>query len=282
MKKILIAIMIIILPIMVNAESYSKEINKTNNYILGSDYRDTYERYLKIGLPYGFLNRKIVENSEFNKGGLISKEEYDITSNKTLTESYLFEGESYWTQTQDGTEKHYVVGEEASKNNSESYRSRTTEYINNEAKITGKGTISDPWVFSQIYKVDLDVEGAEINYKNGQYIERDKELVIGVTPNGSNRYITNNCGIYFKEYNAGTKEITMQRVNRDLRCKVIFGTGIFKLTIKEEDTAQKEFYSRFEDGFYKDKETNQRLRKLERIPSRVGYTFMNHIETNYY
>ena len=200
MKKIekIIIMLLIIVPVIINAESYNKEVNKTNNYIIGNDYKDTYERYLKEDLPYGYRNGKIEDNSEFKKGGLLTLEEYQITSNKTLTNSYLFEGENYWTQTKDGEDRHYVVGEEGSKNNNENYRSRTTEYVKNEIKITGEGTKNKPWIFEPIYKVEIEAEGAEINYKNGQYVDRDKELYIGITPNDYNRYITNNCGIYFK------------------------------------------------------------------------------------
>ena len=231
--KILIIVMIMILPIYIKAGTYSQEVNNANSYILGNDFRNDYQKYLMDGskdiLSFGYKNGKVERDTNFTYGGFISNDEYKITTKDNV--SYLYDGVNYWTLTKDGT-KYYVVGESETQDTNKNYRSRVTEYLRSDIKISGQGTLKDPWMFEPIYKVDLKVENGTVEYPNGQYIDRSGKLIANFTPTFGYRYITNDCGIYMENgYDKEKNVATVSRVNRDLTCNVIFGLGIYKVQL---------------------------------------------------
>ena len=143
----------------VKAETFTNEVNKTNEYLYTSDYKDDYKRYLKDGeketINYGFKNGKIEASPLFKMGGFLSEDEYKITLKDN--NSYLFDGIKYWSLTEKNN-KYYVIGETEEKDKEEIYRNKTTEYILSNVKITGEGTIKDPWIFDPLYRVIINAE----------------------------------------------------------------------------------------------------------------------------
>ena len=101
MKKNITKILLIItliLPIFINAKSYSYQsaVNQANQYI--TKFKD-YNDYIEIGnMPYNYEEQSNRYNVNFKKGGFLSRDEYSITN--VYGSSYLATGLEYWTLTQ--------------------------------------------------------------------------------------------------------------------------------------------------------------------------------------
>ena len=275
----------ITLNVRVKADTFLNEVNKTNEYLYTSDYRNDYKRYLKDGenetINFGYNRGKIEASPLFKMGGFLSEDEYKITLRDNNT--YLYDGIKYWSLTEKNS-KYFVVGETEEKSQEEIYRNKTTEYILSDVKITGEGTIKDPWIFEPLYKVTINAENGTVEYykinddnktSSDGYINRDGTLIVKVTPDEGYKYITSDCGIYLEGYNESTNEATISRVNRDLTCNIIFGLGLYKIQVgKEGETAEPKFiYSRYNEGIYVDEIGQTIIKNLTKLPLKEGYTF---------
>lgn len=127
------------LPVFVNATvSYDDGLTYTRNYI---DKFPDYNKYINM-----------VASGEFQKGQFIGKDEFDITN--TNNNSWLLDPLQYWTLTNAGSGKKYVIDNALrSLPTSSTSGVRITEYVRKETAVKGTGTISNPWEFVEQYEV---------------------------------------------------------------------------------------------------------------------------------
>ena len=111
--------------------TYTDATNEANNYI--SSFHN-YNNFITISST----------NSAFNKGGLLNEDEYSFSLYKGST--YLLTGTKYYTMTNGGK---YVITDMGKKTylSTEKYGVRVTEFVKESIKVSGNGSISDPWTF---------------------------------------------------------------------------------------------------------------------------------------
>ena len=161
MKKImrLLFLILLVLPIMISADTYKEEVKNANELINQDFYINTYEKYILIGkkTKYEFSNGKVRYNSLFKTGGFLSKEEYEMTQVRGL--SYLLTEPGYWTLSKDKNNIYAITSNniDVAKDPNEEYSARVTEYIKPKTVVSGSGTQNDPWEFDPMYKVSVNV-----------------------------------------------------------------------------------------------------------------------------
>ena len=296
--KVIVIIVLMIIPIFLKAEEFSIEVGKANGYLSRDTFSSSYKRYLLYSnLRFGFENGQVVNNSLFTMGGFISEEEYKLTIPKKGS-SYLFNGDTYWTLTKDGS-KYKVIEYNGESNSSvRSYNvnttsprinSRATEYVGPNTSVSGTGRQNDPWIFEPMFKVSFIVAGGHAtiegsNENNGTSLsnvylrakcsgsECTKKIKL-LIEDGFN-LVSENCD---GKYNEETKEYTVSNLTKDLECKLVIGTGKFEVELGKAEwdltSIPRKVYLRQRDNYYKDKSYKNIIHKLEKNPSRYGYTF---------
>lgn len=122
--------------------TYTDATNEANNYI--SSFHN-YNNFITFaGKKYSFTSGISSTNSAFNKGGLLNEDEYSFSLYKGST--YLLTGTKYYTMTNGGK---YVITDMGKKTylSTEKYGVRVTEFVKESIKVSGNGSISDPWTF---------------------------------------------------------------------------------------------------------------------------------------
>ena len=295
---VFIFLLIFIFPLVINASNYETESNNANRYILRNTYINTYSRYLLDGnesfrIPFAFNNGSLSTRDEFVYGGLLNKDEY-ILSKNSKGNSYLYDGSSYWTMTENGSNVFTISysGEKEVSSTSEEYLARATEFVRPETAVSGSGTINDPWVFEPMYNITFVTDESKatfISLNNRNLNDSEKANVstyilgkcsttgciadIVVEPKSGYQYIANDCN---GRYDTESHHLIVSNLNRDLTCTIRFGVGFFNITFDQEsiDDGVKptEFYLQMNESFYKNKMATDVIRKLDDIPSRTGYT----------
>ena len=317
MKKyinILIVVIIMILPINIKGSTYNVEKGNAQDYLNRSNYVHTYSRYLinvndepynVKKIPFGFSNGRPVANNSFRKAGFISREEYKLTIDSKLYGtgkeiSYLNEGMAFWTQDEEGT-KAYIINKKGKEELIEQELTgvttpvygRATVFVKSETKISGVGTISQPWTFDPIYKVTLKTDAKKVNAEidettNGVYVrgncrEADCTAEIKYTTKDGYVYMTDDCGGVNNSYR---NTISVSNIDRDTVCNVKFGIGRYKITLKDRDTTgdiaeqtaePDEIYLKYGTGFYTDYEFLSQIRKLTVLPEKSGRRFDGYV-----
>ena len=286
LKKIIRSIVFIIMvfiPLFVYANDYTSELDNVNRYILRSSYNETYYRYLLDGrnqnIPFEYNRTSNIVNNEFKFGGMISKDEYLLT--KSDKGSWIYNGSSIWTSTKSGG-SHYTIsynGVQLVDDLNTSYRSKATEYVKLDAKVSGTGSVNDPWIFEQMYKVhvEVDPEKGTIDsttndvYKVGRCTRSECTANISATPATGLIYISNTCG---GTYDRKNKTLRVNNITRDLNCEIRFGVGLFKLELKNEagTLTTKVIYVQLGEGFY-DSDKVTIIKKINELPTKPGYDF---------
>lgn len=232
MKKILkyLVLFIVLVPMIIEASTFSDEITKVNSYMDRSTFVNTYKRYLVNGgsIPFAYSNGSLNVDPTFTKGGFISKSEYEVTKINNL--SYLFDGTEYWTLTKSGSNVYAITYDniEVAKAPTSNYRSRVTEYVKHDTKVMGSGSFEDPWTFEPMFMVTVTVDSrfATINasennvYVRGNCNDSDCKASIGVTPARGYEYKASGCNGY---YNDVTHKFELINVKRDTVCNLVFG-----------------------------------------------------------
>lgn len=98
-------------------------------------------------MPYDFINGKIQRKDNYHCGGMLSHDEFNISKNSEK-ETYLYNGNDYWTMT-DETNKAYIITHNnasliALEDKSSTTGVRITQYFDSNL-INGEGTYSNPW-----------------------------------------------------------------------------------------------------------------------------------------
>ena len=279
MKRIfkLVFLFLLILPIIINAGTYSEEVKNANDLIKQEFYINTYEKYILQGkkIKYEYSNGKVSYNKSFVRGGFISKDEYELT--QVDKSSYLLSSDGYWTLSKDKNNMYAITRNDinTSKSVNSNYGARVTEYVKPKTVVSGSGTESDPWQFDPMYKVSAIVnsEYATIVSGNNEYVKGNcttKECTseIKILGKSGYRYLSNDCdGVY----DIKSKILTINNVRKNLECNVEFGYGLF--TINITDARPSTFFAIYADDFYSDIDNKTVIKSLTSVTPKKGYTF---------
>ena len=198
------------LPMFVSASTtYKNGVDYANRHI---NDENAFKKYLLIR----------DNETEFIRGGFLSKEEFDISS--LNGNSYLAPGIQFWTLTDSSTGKKYVI-DYSIRELDKTLKSgvRVTEYVRPETEANGTGSYSNPWVFVEKYKVTAissSSYGTIEPEDQVQTITKGKAAVI--------RYLAKN-GYEFESVSCssstptvGKNTITVPNINEDTSCVINF------------------------------------------------------------
>ena len=229
MKRIITVIMLFIIFINnVNASllnDFETSRKSVNEYINNKTHQPYFINANNI--YFEFKNSEIRMNTDFSKGGLLNLEEYKISIYQNKT--YLNGINNYWTMTYT-TDKAYIIDlmeKEISKNALS--KTRMTQYVKNNIKISGSGTYKDPWKFNKLNTVIFistdETKGTVEPTKS--YISDGEGLAIKVTAKNGYEYASNSCNI---ENASDITGIRIDKVNEDMYCEVTFKEKTYTLT----------------------------------------------------
>ncbi len=274
MKKVLIFLLILFMPLLVDASSYNSATGIASRYI------------------NNFLNPSRYIN--VNKGDLISKEEVEKTivrPNMTVS-SYMYEGTKFWAKDK------YIIGEAIEKKDGGDAKTKVTEIVLHGTKVKGTGKYTDPWIFVDTYKVTVFtsangmIDGQRSVTKN---VDSNGNVTFTIEPNSGYKYLNNNCG--------STSEVvgnilTIRNVEKDISCSVSFEESMYSntlpvpykvvhinltnsdVTYRFDNTPQgpvpNTFSSRYLNGYYTDDTLTTRIGKLTTMPKRKGWNFLGY------
>ena len=159
-KKVLLLLTLLVVPIMLKAESQSNYENSkkyVNSYITSFTMYDRYIEYGK-GVPYEFDGQNKVK-SGFINGALINKKEIELS--KIKNNSYLLTGATFFTMTEENNKIYNVnVNKLDLIAKTENSGTRVTELVKPTTKVIGEGTRTNPWVFVRKYRVVFSGNGS--------------------------------------------------------------------------------------------------------------------------
>ena len=157
MKKILLLLVCLVLPIIVFAESgtnYTDSVHYVNNYIHTFEKYNSYLHF-KDKLEYVYEDGAYSYNPDFKSGGLLSKTEYEISNRKNNT--WLSNGLEYWTSTKSSGGRHFVLNYRLQeKLDTAQSGVRVTEYVKKTSAVVGAGSYADPWQFTEVMNLYLN------------------------------------------------------------------------------------------------------------------------------
>jgi len=234
--------LVMIMPLIVDAfsyTSYTNSITNTNNYI--NKYSDA-NKFLVFNLPYGFANKVPTTASGFSKGGMLSKEEFEIS--RINNSSYLATGREYWTLSgKSSTEQYYVDNNLLNKNVNNSSGTRVTEYVKRTVNVDGTGTYVNPWVFKNQFSVDLKVNSKnygevaidENKTKTSAMVDSGTKLEFKVYPKTGYMYVNSDCSLTLKSASVGEDgndimKLETKPITKDTKCILNFDVKVVTVT----------------------------------------------------
>ena len=267
MKRVkrIIFLLILIVPIMIYAyqkSSYNDTINTVvNDYITTGKYANSHDKYI------------ISDNNGINH--LLKEDEFMMSilskSDSSNKKSYLFDGSSFWLK--GGT---IVKSNGKVETSSGSNYIKVVEYVKPGIKVTGSGTVGDPWSFDPVYRVEVRAnENGSTNGETIKYVTRGDTPTFKVIPNSGYRYVSNNCCNKNADgtdcYDENTKIITVPEVKGNTTCTLIFGTGRYEIKLNKATPSV--IYANYKDNYYSDKAYKNPITKLTNVEPKTGYTF---------
>ena len=287
--------LLLAMPCMVFASgyTYSDGVTKANNYING--YEDRY-KYLNFNKPYRFDGGKACYDkyascsdtsnpgsTEFFYGGFLNRDEYLTTLGDGG--SYLSPGSEYWTMTfSDAANKVYTISNilKNDKSLSDSVGVRVTEFVKSDARVTGTGKPSDPWMFYPQYRVTITTRDASM----GKIVDKDgtsKETVEFYLGKGQNkeisldvtlgyRYISNTCGLEYRN-----NKLVINSISKDYGCIIEFDRAVYSYDLTasdaEEQARPQKIYHILGEDWYSNEDLTNKFTALVEAPKKSGYTF---------
>ena len=258
MKKInkILLVIVLMLPMIIDAKTLKSSITYANDYV---NLLKDYEKYLVTGdeTKYHLKDSALELNPLFKTGGFISETEYYL-SQKTSTDytrTYLYDGTEYWTLSQDISGKYTYVGQNGlvKGSNVTDSGTRVTEYIKDYVRVSGSGSINNPYTFLPEYNVTIVTNDEEYGTLGKVKITNDgKKDVIEVVESGLTsvtdrvyqganalvklepkpgyKYLNSSCGsdVALIENNTVFK---IPKVTKDTTCKINYGIGIFAVNL---------------------------------------------------
>ncbi len=290
MKRILkcLFIVLLIIPILVNASSFGDAKQIVNNYqskFLSPD------RYLVSRTDTWGLDGNIrpIKINGFSTGGLITQKEMEITRKKNtnpMSFSYIYDGTKIWTIENKIVSENFISGSDA--------KTKPTEYVKHDTTVSGIGTKEDPWIFLDSYKVTVKVRshgklqvGADTPAESKmQEVRANVPVSFTIKPDSGWAYANHTCGSSAKVEN---NILTFSSVEKDITCEVVLSesrdsvtlpTPCFSVTTKFgtnsrcfSDPVNNQFFYRYGLGYYNDRNLTVRVGKFTSIPARTGWTF---------
>ena len=235
MKKKMLLIIILILPIFINAKinnDYVTSSNYANKYI--SIYPDNKLYILRsesgLEIPYKYENNVLSSVSKFKNGGLLNLDEFRKSKDRNGN-TYLYTGNNYWTMTENSS-KVYVIDNSSTDNELLTDKAslsgtRVTEYIRENTGVTGIGTYNDPWMFVERYEVSVmsaDTAAGDVSPKT-YAANKGEDVEIRILPNSEYNYERNNCDAIYRN-----NKIIIRNVTKNISCKVYFKKKQYTLT----------------------------------------------------
>ena len=299
------------------SQGYDTANNYLKSHGVYSNYQDY---LLYDNLPFVYESGSNKTSSDFKHGGFLNVEEYIISLPNDKTTSYLSIGDEFFlTQKKyviagatanDTYNGKNIIG---LKNNVENAGVRVTEFVKPGTQVMGSGTMSNPWYFAANFNLTLEfpkgrMSSLEVTKDSNTKIytpgalEDDKKLEkkcsnnncelnlgrykVGCSGNGCSvrlkisenseyKYAYNTCGgRVVGDY------LVIDNLIKDTRCKLMFGTGTYKVTIGEDpsgidaNTLPKEVYLKYGENYYDGSDLRNVVTNLQRSPSsRPGYTY---------
>ena len=235
MKKKILLIIILILPILIDAKinnDYVTSSNYANKYI--SIYPDNKLYILRsesgLEIPYKYENNVLSSVSKFKNGGLLNLDEFRKSKDRNGN-TYLYTGNNYWTMTENSS-KVYIIDNSSTDNELLTDKAslsgtRVTEYVRENTGVTGIGTYNDPWMFVERFEVSVmsaDTAAGEVSPKT-YFANKGEDVEIRVLPNSEYNYDRNNCDAIYQN-----NKIIIRNVTKNISCKVYFKKQAIKIT----------------------------------------------------
>ena len=235
MKKKILLIVILILPIFIDAKinnDYVTSSNYANKYI--SIYPDNKLYILRsesgLEIPYKYENNVLSSVSKFKNGGLLNLDEFRKSKDRNGN-TYLYTGNNYWTMTENSS-KVYIIDNSSTDNELLTDKAslsgtRVTEYIRENTGVTGIGTYNDPWMFVERYEVSVmsaDTAAGDVSPKT-YAANKGEDVEIRILPNSEYNYDRNNCDAIYQN-----NKIIIRNVTKNISCKVYFKKKQYTLT----------------------------------------------------
>ena len=269
-KTLVIALTLIFLfPIFIKATSYGNAESLSKRYI--NNFLNP-DRYINV-----------------NKGNLISKTEVEktIVRNNLTVSSYMYNGIKFWAKDK------YVIGEKIDRNENADVKTKVTEIVLHNTKVSGSGRYNNPWIFIDSHKVTVKSNGNgliddEVSSTKG--VDSFGSASFTITPSSGYKYLSNTCGV---NASMSGNTLTISNVEKDIECSVSFEASKYSNTLPvpsqkvhialtNTDVVYKfdqpapepqNFYSRYLNGYYADDKLTTRLGKLSKVPARKGWIF---------
>lgn len=235
MKKRYIFYLLLLFPIFINAtirNDYDITKGYSNLYINDFNKKDIYilKSTSSFNVPFIYDNGILSVDTYFKNGGLLNRYEF-LVSKSSENNTYLFNGNNYWTLTENGT-KAYIIDNSSDNNISlkektELNGGRVTEYIREETGVSGSGQYTDPWVFIERFKITAKSSNSSYGTvtPNEKYINKGESLTLNLSPASEYEYSKNDCGA---TYSNG--RLILSNIQEDKNCTINFKKKVYKLT----------------------------------------------------
>lgn len=165
-KKLLLTIFLLVIPFITNAKmkiDYNLASARAAHYYYGLydigydtyymlDYYDDFRENAatNYNVPFRYEGGVLSGEEYFYGGGLLNLDEFNISKDKQGN-TYLYNGNDYWTMTTDGDKAYKITNATAKQTVLEDMSStsgtRVTEYLRDSEYIAGTGSYTDPWHF---------------------------------------------------------------------------------------------------------------------------------------
>ena len=134
-KRVLFLLIVLMIPYILNAKTLAEAESYANDYV---NFFKDYKKYIITNTKYELVKDNLIANSRFTNGGFISASEFILSQkNGNYTSSYLYDGSSYWTLTENPADTNHIsntfIDQDGITNNVNNTNSgiRVTEYIQN-------------------------------------------------------------------------------------------------------------------------------------------------------
>ena len=277
--------MIMLIPSVVLADyKYNDAVKKTDTYIFAYS---NYARFIRIkdNTKYGYNNGSPEMLGDFKTGGFLTVEEYNITDAETV--SWLAPGIEYWLVGKSKLDTRLTTGTDDDKSGV-----RVTEYVLHNVKVTGTGSIANPWVFSDGSVVKIGVTDKTIGqispdggYEHVTPEDGDKEFVLTYDP--GNQFNTSACesiaasqGASFSVTNgleANQKIIKVGNIKSNFSCFINFSMDCYQITFNNDGgnggLGGTSIYYHYGKGWFEDFACKTPLSISITKPTKTGYTY---------
>lgn len=232
MKKKILLIIILILPIFINAKinnDYVTSSNYANKYI--SNYPDNKLYILRsesgLEIPYKYENNILSSVSKFKNGGLLNLDEFRKSKDRNGN-TYLYTGNNYWTMTENSSKVYIIdnssIDNELLTDKASLSGTRVTEYIRENIGVTGIGTYNDPWMFVERYEVSVMSTDTWFEIKK-YVVNKGEDVEIRILLPSEYNYDRNNCDAIYQN-----NKIIIRNVTKNISCKIYFKLNQYTLT----------------------------------------------------